>query len=271
MIDLRHRAPRFFLGTIGIVIFLAAFPAFAQQPSQSPANQESSDQQKTANASTASPPETSTQPTKEDSQKKQDPQTGTSNDRLFWTLPNFLTVANEGKYPPLTPGQKFAVVARGSFDYVEYPWYAILAGIGQAQNSEPSYGQGAEGYGKRYGTVFADGTIENFMASAVLPSLLHQDPRFYQLGKGGFWHRTGYALSRLFITRSDSGNHQFNFSEICGAGAAAAISTYSYHPSSDRNFSNVASGWGTQMGYDGLTFVVKEFWPDIKRKLTKKK
>ncbi|HXX19422.1 MAG TPA: hypothetical protein VEJ46_08465 [Candidatus Acidoferrum sp.] len=197
-------------------------------------------------------------------------QSGTSNDRLFWTLPNFLTVSNEGKYPPLTAKQKFAVVLRSSFDYVEYPWYGLLAGIGQAENSEPSYGQGAEGYGKRYGTAMADGTIENFMTSAVVPSLLRQDPRYYQLGRGGFWHRTGYAVSRLFITRSDSGARQFNFSELCGSSAAAAISTYSYHPSADRNLSNAASVWGTQMGYDGLTFVVKEFWPDIKHKFSHK-
>lgn len=198
-------------------------------------------------------------------------QNGTSNDRLFWTLPDFLTVTNEGKYPPLTAKQKFAVVVRSSFDYVEYPWYGLLAGISQAENSEPSYGQGAEGYAKRYGTAMADGTIENFMTSAVVPSLLHQDPRYYQLGRGGFWHRTGYALSRLFVTRSDSGARQLNFSELCGSSASAAISIYSYHPSADRNLSNTATVWGTEMGYDGLTFVVKEFWPDIKRKFSKKK
>jgi len=200
--------------------------------------------------------------------KKQE-QTGTSNDRLFFTLPNFLTVETKN-VPPLTVGQKFKVVARGSFDPIEIPWYATLAGISQAENSEPGYGQGAEGYGKRFGAAFADGTIENFFTGAILPSVLHQDPRFYQLGKGSFWHRTGYAIGRIFVTRTDSGNRQFNFSEICGAGAAAAISTYSYHPRDDRTFSNTASVWGTQIAYDTLTLVVKEFWPDIRRKLKKK-
>jgi len=194
----------------------------------------------------------------------------TSKDRLFYALPNFLTLENGGHVPPLTAAQKFHVVARGSFDPVQYFWYGFLAGISQAQNSEPGYGQGAEGYGKRYGSAFADGTIENFMTAAVLPSLLHQDPRFFQSGQGGFGHRTGYAVSRIFVTRTDSGRQQFNFSEILGSAASASISTYSYHPSGDRTFGNTMSVWGSQVGYDTLTIVIKEFWPDIRRKLRKK-
>ncbi len=200
----------------------------------------------------------------------QDKNAGTSNDRLFFTLPNFLTLENAGQVPPLTTGQKFRVVLRSSFDYVEYPWYGFLAGISQAENSEPGYGQGAAGYGKRYGAAFADGTIENFLTGAVLPSLLHQDPRFFQSGKGSFMHRTEYAVSRIFVTRADSGRSQFNYSEIIGSAISATISTYSYHPSADRTLSNTASVWGTQVGYDTITIVVKEFWPDIHRKLSHK-
>jgi hypothetical protein len=203
--------------------------------------------------------------------KTSDTNAGTSKDRLFFALPNFLTLENAGQVPPLTAGQKFKVVARGSFDYILIPWYAALSGISQAENSEPGYGQGAEGYGKRFGAAFADGTIENFLTGAILPSVLHQDPRFFQESDGTFLHRTGYAISRIFVTRTDSGHQQFNFSEICGSAAAAAISTYSYHPSADRTLPNTASVWGTQVGYDTLTYVVKEFWPDIRRKLSKKK
>lgn len=209
------------------------------------------------------------EPAKEDKDKSETQ--GTSKDRLFYALPNFLTLENAGQLPPLTPGQKFKVVARGSFDYVEFGWYGFLAGLSQAENSEPGYGQGAQGYGKRYGAAFADGTIENFWAQAILPSVLRQDPRFYQLGKGSFVHRTSYAFSRIFVIRSDSGKNQFNASEIAGSGIAAVISTYSYHPSGDRTLSNTASVWGTQVGYDTITFVVKEFWPDIRRKLSRKK
>jgi hypothetical protein len=196
---------------------------------------------------------------------------GTSNDRLFYALPNFLSLEKGEQVPPLTARQKFAVVARGSFDYVQIPWYGFLAGISQAENSEPGFGQGAVGYGKRFGSAFADGTIENFMTGAVLPSVLHQDPRFFQSGSGGFWQRTGYAMSRIVMTRGDSGKQQVNYSEILGSAVAAAISTYSYHPQEDRNLGNAASVWGSQIGYDTITIVVKEFWPDIHRKLSHKR
>jgi hypothetical protein len=194
----------------------------------------------------------------------------TSNDRLFFALPNFLTLENASQVPPLTTKQKFAVVTRSSFDYIQVPWYAFLAGVSQAENSEPGYGQGAAGYGKRFGSAAADGTIENYFTSAILPSVFHQDPRFYQLGKGGPWHRTYYAMSRIVVTRSDSGSSQFNASEVFGSAIAASISTYSYHPHADKTVSNTASVWGSQIAYDTATIVLKEFWPDIRRKLTHK-
>jgi len=203
--------------------------------------------------------------------KLPDKNPGTSNDRLFYALPNFLTLENTGQVPPLTVGQKFKVVTRGSFDYIQIPWYGFLAGISQAENSEPGYGQGAQGYGKRFGAYFADGTIENYFTGAIFPSLLRHDPRFFQSGQGTFWHRSGYAVSRIFVTRTDSGREQFNYSEIVGSALSAAISTYSYHPRGDRNLPNTASVWGTQVGYDTITIVVKEFWPDIRRKIRKKR
>ena len=195
---------------------------------------------------------------------------GTSKDRLFFTLPNFLTLENADQVPPLTAGQKFKVVARSSFDYVQYPWYGFLAGISQAENSEPGYGQGAAGYGKRFGASTADGTLENFLTSAVFPSLLRQDPRFFQSGRGSFLHRTGYAVSRVIVTRTDSGHSQVNYSEIFGSALGAGISTYSYHPHADKTLRNSAKVWGSQVGYDTITYVVKEFWPDIRRKIRKK-
>lgn len=214
-------------------------------------------------------------------------QSGTSKDRLFFALPNFLTLENAGHVEPLTAKQKFGVVTRGSFDPVIFAWYGFLSGIAQADNSEPAYGQGWEGFGKRYATNFADGTIENFMAAAILPTVLHQDPRYFQMGHGSISHRTLYAMSRNVVTLSDSGKKEFNCSEVCGGMLAAAISTYSYHPKgkyvttttpgvleyipSDRTLENTAKVWGTQYAYDTLTVVVKEFWPDIRRTMTKHK
>ena len=199
----------------------------------------------------------------------QSPTPGTSNDRLFFAFPNFLTLEEAGEVPPLTAGQKFTVLTRSSFDYAKFIWYGALAGIGQAENSQGGYGQGAAGYGKRYGAAFADGTIEDYMTGAIIPSLLHQDPRYFQLGKGSFWHRTGYAMSRIVIIRSDSGHNQFNFSEVIGSGAAASIGTFSYYPRNDRTASNVMSVWGTQLGIDTFVIVLREFWPDIRRKLSR--
>lgn len=214
---------------------------------------------------------------------------GTSNDRLFYALPNFLSLESAKQLPPLTTGQKFKVEFLGSFDYIQIPWYGFLSSISQAENSEPGYGQGWVGYGKRFGSAFADGTIENFMVGAVLPSAVHQDPRFYELGHGSFWHRTGYAMSRTVVTLSDSGHKQFNYSEIVGSMLSAGISTYSYHPKSffttrdtngvityvfhpsDRTFVNTSKVWGTQVGYDTMTLVVKEFWPDIHRMILRKR
>jgi hypothetical protein len=221
-----------------------------------------------------------------DKTKQKGEQKGTSNDRLFYALPNFLSMESVGKLPPLTTKEKFAVVTRGSFDYIQIPWYAFISGIGQADDSEGGFGQGWGAYGKRFATNFADGTIENYMTSAILPSILHQDPRFYQLGKGSFMHRAFYAVSRNFVTLGDSGSKEFNYSEIVGGALSAGISTYSYHPTSryvstptnpnlfipsDRTLKNTASVWGTQLGYDTMTIVVREFWPDIHRKLSKKK
>lgn len=211
--------------------------------------------------------------------------TGTSKDRLFFALPNFLTVDANGKIVPLTAGQKFKVVARGTFDPVQIVWYAALSGISQAENSEPGYGQGWAAYGKRYAAYAADGTIENFFVGAIMPSILHQDPRFFPKPTGSFFSRAGYAASRIVITRSDNGSRQFNFSEVVGAALASAISTNSYHPRralrgfnsqgmpvyypSDRTLGNTASVWGSQMGYDAITLVIKEFWPDLRRKVKK--
>jgi hypothetical protein len=256
------------LGRYAAILLLAACSpgiAYSQSESSAPTQQTPPPQGQSSSESRQPPPSgTSGQDQKD---KTQEQKTGTSNDRLFYALPDFLTVDNATQVPRLTAKQKFAVVARSSFDYVEYPWYGALAGISQAENSEPGYGQGAEGYAKRYGAAFADGTIENFWTSAILPSVLHQDPRFYQMPEGGFTHRTLYAASRIFVTRSDSGHRQFNFSEIFGSAIAAAISTYSYHPRADRTIGNTASVWGSQVGYDTITIEVKEFWPDIRRKL----
>ena len=101
--------------------------------------------------------------------------------------------------------------------------------------------------------------------------MLHQDPRFFQESDGTFLHRTGYAISRILSPAPIRGISNSISLRFAAVRPRAAISTYSYHPSADRTLPNMASVWGTQVGYDTLTYVVKEFWPDIRRKLSKKK
>ena len=251
-----------------MVTALMTAPVLAQQPQPPPPEPAPSKAPAADAKKSPDKKDEETQPEKSrDGTEKESTENATSKDRLFFALPNFLTLENAHLVPPLTAGQKFKVVARSSFDYVQYPWYGFLAGVSQAQNSEPGYGQGAQGYGKRFGAAMGDGTIENFMTSAVFPSVLRQDPRFFQSGHGGFWHRSWYAFSRIFVTRGDSGKAQINYSEIFGSALSAGICTYSYHPHADKTLSNTAKVWGTQVGYDSLTYVVKEFWPDIRRKL----
>src|SRR5262249_52265045 len=103
---------------------------------------------------------------------------GTSNDRLFGALPNFLTLQAGQKVPPLSAKDKYKVVALGTFDKVNFAWWGAIAAVNQADNADPAYGQGWKAYAKRYGTAAGDSIIENFMVGAVYPSLIHQDPRF---------------------------------------------------------------------------------------------
>jgi hypothetical protein len=284
---------------INFVVKLAASLALAGTASSilaaqqtPPVSSDSSTQTQTTHSdqqpAPSQPPSPAQQPDK-DNKSAQDTAgqgkvAGTSNDRLFYTLPNFLSV-QKGNLPPLSVKDKFKVVALGNFDFIQYPWWAIVAAVSQADNSEPQFRQGWLAYAKRYGTTVGDSSVENFMVGAVFPSMLHQDPRFYQSSTGSFWRRTGYAVSRIVISRSDSGHAQFNYSEIFGAATAAAASTYTYHPRStyvatptnphefipsDRTFRNTVSVWYTQIGLDAITIEVKEFWPDIHRRLQRK-
>ena len=254
-----------------------------------PVDAQTANQDKPSPTQSANPPQgqTSSDTTPgstTDKPQDKDKDKGTSNDRLLFALPNFLTLENGKNVPPLTPRQKFRAVAKGAFDPIQIPWYMTLSALSQAEDSEPAYGQGWEGYGKRFATTAADGTIENFMVGAVMPSIFHQDPRFFQSSEGSFTHRAWYAVSRIVITRGDSGHSQFNVSEVFGSALSASISTFSYHPrstilrtpngprfiASDRTLTNAASVWGSQLGYDTITIDIKEFWPDVHRKLAKK-
>lgn len=191
-------------------------------------------------------------------------------DRLLYTLPNFLTVEGNAPAPRLSSGTKFKLVAKDCFDVAEFPFIGFQAGIAQATNSPPEFRQGFAGYARRYGAAFADNTIGNFMTEAVFPSLLHQDPRYYERGHGSFLGRVAYTVSRSFITRGDSGRTEFNYSELAGNAVSAGISNL-YYPASHRTVGNTFQEWGMQIGWDTTANLLREFWPDLHRAMHHKK
>jgi len=191
-----------------------------------------------------------------------------TNDRLFFVLPNYLTVENQTQFQRLTTGTKFRLTGKTMSDPITVSFIGAIALMGQARNSDPSYGQGFSGYAKRFGTFYADTGIGTLMTTSVFPTLLHQDPRYFQLGQGGTWHRTMYSVSRLFVTRGDNGHTQFNSSEILGTAVAAGISN-AYHPQDQRSLGNTLSVWGTSLMMNAVCNMAKEFWPDLRRKLRK--
>jgi hypothetical protein len=202
-----------------------------------------------------------TAPTKSAAQAQKD-------DRIFFALPNLLTVEKGNSRQPLTTKQKFKTVAQGCFDPVEVVFIGVQAGIGQADNTDPTYHQGFVGYARRFGTDYADSIIGNFGTGAIFPTLLHQDPRYYQMGSGNFFHRFGYAAGRVIVTRSDrTEKYQFNFSELLGNSMAAGLSNL-YHPR-PHTIASTADVLGTQVLIDALGYELKEFWPDMRRGLVR--
>jgi hypothetical protein len=225
------------------------------QAAQSPASSSSSRQDKPGDQPSAqSDSQNPKSPVKQDAKKK--------DDRMFYVMPNYLTVDSESEVKPISWKEKFAISAKGSFDPYEFTVVGIVAGIRQAENASPAFGQGMKGYAKRYGAAFADQVDGNVMVGGVYPTILRIDPRYFQLGRGSRFHRFGYAISRIFVARTDSGRKMFNIPEFAGNATAIAISNF-YYPAADRGWSASLSDWGTQMGIDALGNELKEFWPDI--------
>jgi hypothetical protein len=189
--------------------------------------------------------------------------------RLFGLLPSYGLVAAGSQQPPLRSGQKFKLAAQYINPYTFF-FVAAEAGINQARNHPSDYGQGAEGYGKRYGAGLADGLTDGLFVTGVYPSLFHQDPRYYRLGDGSFSRRAGYAITRVVVGRQDSGRKVFNFSELLGGFSSAALAV-TYYPQSERDFSDVAQRASTQFAFDAGFDFLKEFYPEIERKFFHRK
>ena len=200
------------------------------------------------------------------------PQESPIDKRIFGVLPNYRTADGSAPFEPITARRKFYIAVKDSFDYPVYPLSGAFAALYQLENQNPSFGQGLKGYGKRLASSYADQAVGNMMAEAIFPALLRQDPRYFRIGEtgGSGWHRTRYALTRVFVAHNDQGKSVFNSSEWLGNGAAVAISNL-YYPSDTRNVSDNIQKLGIQVATDAFSQVLKEFWPDWKRKLFKKK
>jgi hypothetical protein len=144
----------------------------------------------------------------------------------------------------------------------------MQAGIEQAKNQYPEFHEGAAAYGRYYWHTLADSGVENYLVGAIFPAITHEDPRYYTLGRGQFAERLRYAISHLWITRTDAGTSTFNFSEIVGSGVSAEISSR-YYPREARTAGQTLERWASQLINDGVGNVVQEFWPDIHQKFFK--
>jgi len=203
-------------------------------------------------------------PTAPDASSLESTSEGKQSKRILWIFPNYRAVSANTQLPPLSLKNKFWLATQDSFDYSSFISAGMLAGVSQANKSYPEFGQGAKGYGRYYWHALADQAVGNYMTEAVVPAITHEDPRYYTLGQGGFFKRTGYAVSRLIVTRTDTGGRTFNFSEIVGNGAGAGISD-TYYPGRERTWTKTGQKWVTQVALDGFFNIVKEFWPDINR------
>lgn len=185
---------------------------------------------------------------------------------IFGVVPNYATVNEPRPFEPITPREKFITAAHDTFDPFNWVLAGVYAGVYQWQNDYPQWKQGASGYGKRYGATFADGALSTYISEGILPTVLHEDPRFFRLGEGTKWHRIYYAMTRVLVTKTDAGTNRFNNSEIEGNLMAAALGVL-YYPPLNRTVGDTLEKFGINVVSDAGFNVLKEFWPDMRRKV----
>jgi hypothetical protein len=188
---------------------------------------------------------------------------------LDLVVPNTLVVeGRDTRVAPLSTSQKFGQVAKNFFNPFTFVGTAVESAVDQAADIHHGYGQGAEGYGKRYGANIADTATTQFFGVGVYPSILHTDPRYYRIGNGGVFSRGWYASTRVFVTRTDSGRRVFNAPEILASATASGISR-SYYPSDERTAGDFAYSMGSRIAFDAVYNLAKEFWPDVRKHVFK--
>jgi hypothetical protein len=185
--------------------------------------------------------------------------------RMFGMIPDFEnTNDTEANRRPLTIREKYILSLHQSFDISAHVGNAFQAGLQQAANGQPHYGQGWNAYGKRFAANEADQVSSSILIYGVFPSLLHDDPRYFRQGRGPLFSRVWYAINRTLVTRRDKGTYGFNTSQVVGQLISCAIST-SYYPAQDRTTARVFSNWGVNLGGNSAYNVLSEYYPDMMR------
>lgn len=183
--------------------------------------------------------------------------------RIFWIIPNFMTTNDQPENQgPLTPKQKFNIAWHQFFDESAHFGNLIQAGISQAADGIPHYGEGWGAFGERYLAQEGDQFTGSFIIYGILPTALHQDPRYFRKGRGSPLYRIAYAASRVLIARTDSGRNTFNVSQVFGQLGQAGISL-SYYPKQDRDLHGLFVGWAVNQTYNVGWNQLKEFTPDL--------
>lgn len=192
-----------------------------------------------------------------------DPASKFEDKRVMGVLPNYRTAELTPDYHPISAKYKMTIALKDSFDTPLMATGAIYASFYQLSNSHPQFGQGTVGYLRRFGASYNDQVMGNMLTEGVLPIVFKEDPRYFRLAEGSVKRRTLYALSRIFVTRTNTGATTFNFAEVIGNASSSAVGLAYY--SDDRNLPDYAQNFGMQLATDALSQVLKEFWPDIKR------
>ncbi len=188
--------------------------------------------------------------------------------RVFGVIPNNRTTEASLPFEPISSKRKMTIAFKDSFDWPVYPTAAAFAALYQLEDQNPSFGQGMKGYGRRFASAYGDQVIGNMLTEGIVPSLLKEDPRYFRLGEGSTWGRTKYALTRIFVTRTDSGHSAFNIAEVGGNAVAVALSN-AWYPDT-RTVADNGEKLVIQLATDAFSNVMKEFWPDVKRRLQRK-
>ena len=243
-----------------------------------------SDAQQTAPPSRPDPAAQTGEP-RTKSEEEKDAEKKEQSQRALKALPMF-GVTSRQNASPLTSGEKFHLFTKSAFDPVTVGVVGLQAGLSQAENEFPGYGQGAQGYGKRFGASLADEVSSGFWSNYFYPVVLKEDPRYFRLAEGSFKHRLFYSAQQEFVCHTDKGGRSFNFSNVLGAFAAGGISNL-YYPGNtrirtipatattpaipvyenDRGFVLTVSRATIALGYGMMGGLFDEFWPDIERKL----